>query len=118
LRHRLLSSGLTPLEFWVQARAGIQKIKGMKHYWVDVRQPLDDRWSSAGSAMPGQEQWRACTYRYGVLAFDEVEAAKAALHWQTQTAPLPASVTAVTLDGGLYTDAPGVTQRSFVKPVE
>jgi tetratricopeptide (TPR) repeat protein len=118
LQERLLWSGLTPAEFWDQIRAGQDKIKGMRHFWVDLRQPLDDRWPRTGSAMPGQERWKAYTMRYGVLAADETEAAQQALQWQSHSAPMPAKVISVVLDGGPYTDVPGVTQRGFPKKSE
>ncbi len=113
VQDRLLSSGLTPVEFWDEARAGIEKIAELKHYWVDVSQPLDVRWPRSGSAMPGQERWTAYDIRYGVLAADESDAARHALHWQSRSAPIAAEVHAVTQDGGPYTDKPGVTQRGY-----
>jgi tetratricopeptide (TPR) repeat protein len=113
LEERMLSSGLTPATFWDQMRVGGEKVKGLKHFWVDLRQPLDQQWVRSGSAVPEQQYWKAYRIRYGVLASDETEAQKYAMQWQSRSAPLPAQLIETKLDGGSFTDVPGVTQRTF-----
>ncbi len=116
---RLLVSGLTPDEFWDRQRQGGTKVQDVKHFWCELRQPVDRRWADAGMAMPGSEQWAAYRIRYGVLAADEADASRRAVAWQIKSAPAPGlapDVERVVADPATYTDVPGVTQRSYPEP--
>ena len=119
LDRRLLVSGLTPDEFWDRQRQGGTKVQDVKHFWCDLRQPLDRRWADAGTAMPGSDGWPAYRIRYGVLAADEADASRRAVAWQIKSSPAAAlvpDVERVTADPATYTDVPGVTQRSYPEP--
>jgi tetratricopeptide (TPR) repeat protein len=112
LQARLLISGLTPAQFWDQQRMSQEKVKGLRHFWCDLHQPLDSQWTYHG-AMPGEENWKAYTIRYGVLAMGETQAIQHALHWQSHSANLPAKLIAININEGIYTDIPGVTERGY-----
>ena len=112
LRERLLCSGLTPVDFWDDARAAEPPVAGLTHFWCDLRQPLDGRWAAAGHALAGTEGWTAYQIRYGVLASDADAAAAIAVEWQQRSALLPAVVESVAVDGAPQVGRPGVTRRS------
>lgn len=119
VERRLLASGLTPDDVWDAGRRGGAKVQDVKHFWCDLRQPLDRRWADAGLALPGTESWTAYRVRYGVLAADEADASRRALQWQMRSAPAPGltpDVERVAADPATYTDVPGVTQRSYPEP--
>ena len=114
LRDRLLSSGLTPAEFWDDARSAEPPTPGLAQFWCDLRQPLDERWAAAGHALPGTEGWTAYRIRYAVRAADAADAARRALAWQAQSAPLPATVESVAVDAmAAAAGPPGVARRGY-----
>jgi tetratricopeptide (TPR) repeat protein len=118
LEDRLLASGLTPAGFWDHHRELAEKTPGLNHYWCELRQAVDARWSDQGCSLPGQEKWKAYRIQYGVLASDEADARRQIVDWQSRSAPLPPTVESITLDGGPYIDRPGVTQRGYPQEAE
>jgi tetratricopeptide (TPR) repeat protein len=113
---RVLASGLTPVEFWDDARSAGTTVDGLTPFWCDLRQPVDERWAAAGHALPGSEKWPAYRIRFGVLAANADEARAIALDWQGRSASLPATVESVTVAGETQSGKRGVTRRGFPEP--
>jgi tetratricopeptide (TPR) repeat protein len=116
LRERLLASGLTPVELRDDERAAGPRLPNLTHYWCDLRQPLDDRWATAGHALPGTQGWTAYRIRIGVMATDPDDATARAVAAQQRSASLPPAVERVTVDGAPRTDRAGVTRRGLPEP--
>jgi hypothetical protein len=125
LTQRLLASGVIPGAFWRHHRLGnrgagaaTDKVKGLHHYLVNIRQPFDARFTESGACPPDLREARAYQVQYGVLATDEADAEQRALAWQSRAADLAPEVISIQPDGGPYFDHPGITDRSVPEPVD
>ena len=105
----VLQAGLMPDTYFEPIRKSVPATEGINFYIVEVRQPLDERWSTHPGRLPAQEDWLGYTALWGMLAPDEDSAGQLALAAQAQCFPLPAEVVNFSLQAEGYTDSPGIT---------
>ncbi|SIO23792.1 hypothetical protein SAMN05444166_3171 [Singulisphaera sp. GP187] len=113
LVNRLLATGLAPNELFDGPRRANPTAEGLNFYGVVVVQPLDERWRDFDGCLAGEEEWTGYRIPWGVLASDEAEASRIALHWQAPCYPLEASLESVELRDEGYTDHPGMVWQGM-----
>jgi tetratricopeptide (TPR) repeat protein len=113
LSSRLLASGLTPNDLFLQERVKNPKTADLKFFICWLIQPLDERWRDSEARLHGQKNWTAYRAPWGTLVSDESEAGPLALAWQARCSPLEAVVDEIVPQKEGYTDHPGVVWQGY-----